>query len=344
MRPEFRGLRVLGAVVLGDRCRRPITQCSSGGWLLRMLRSVSRPSRSEKHRPLQNSATSLRGPVAAVPRKVLRLRCYGATDGNMKLLILTSVRAGTASNCLPILNASRQCSVVRVIISRGQSTNRSHLWQQKGRKIKRIGILGALNGIRMRGWNRADAPDLASICERLSIPVFETECTNSDETVNLFKDADADLGLSLGNGYISQRIFSIPKYGMINVHGERLPEYQNAQSVIWPIYHLETTTGLTIHQIDRSIDTGKILYREEYPIVFCKNIRDTIRKTIRVTQERTPEALLYVCENYPSLLLGAKIQQGGRKFTTPTIRQFFRMVRNNTALWQRTEHSNNHVE
>src|ERR1700741_4524778 len=117
---------------------------------------------------------------------------------------------------------------------------------------------------------RADAADLASLSEHLSVPVFETECTNSDETVRLFKDADADLGLSLGNGYISTKIFTIPKYGVINVHGERLPEYQNPQSILWPIYHLETTTGLTIHEIDRSIDTGKILHQEEYPIIFCK--------------------------------------------------------------------------
>jgi len=258
----------------------------------------------------------------------------------MKLIVLTSDRFGTASNCLPIIHASRECRITRVIISRGRTPDRGRLWGRKLKKIKQIGLLGALNGIRMRSWYQRDETDLVSICERLGIPVFETDCTNSEETVGLFKDAIADLGLSLGNGYISHRVFSVPKYGMINVHGERLPEYQNAQSVVWPIYHLEMTTGLTINQIDRSIDTGKILYREEYPIVFCEELEDTVRRTIEVTQRRTLTAVRYVCDNYEALLKEARIQEGGRKFTTPTIRQFCRMVHNNGVLYERSKQLN----
>jgi methionyl-tRNA formyltransferase len=120
---------------------------------------------------------------------------------------------------------------------------------------------------------------------------------------------------------------------MINVHGERLPEYQNAQSVIWPIYNLESKTGLTIHQIDRSIDTGKILYREEYPIVFCAHLRDTVRTTTEITRQRTPAAVRYVCENYERLLADATPQIVGKKYTTPSIWQFVRMTRNNRLLY-----------
>jgi methionyl-tRNA formyltransferase len=258
----------------------------------------------------------------------------------MKLIVLTSDRFGTASNCLPTVHASRECSISRVVISRGLSPNRALLWQRKLKKVRKIGILGALNGIRMRSWYQGDTPDLVLLCERLGIPIFETDCTNSEETVRLFKESSPDLGLSLGNGYISHTVFSVPKYGMINVHGELLPEYQNAQSVIWPIYHLEMTTGLTIHQIERSIDTGKILYRDEYPIVFCNKLEHTVRKTIEVTRQRIPTAVRYVCENYETMLKDARTQENGRKFTTPTIRQFYRMVRNNTVLYQQSRRSN----
>lgn len=255
----------------------------------------------------------------------------------MKLVILTSNRFGTASNCLPAIQESHDCSITRIIISRGLHPNRARMWRRKLKKVMQIGVLGALNGIRLRPWYHGHpAADLKELGERFGIPVFETDYTNSDETVRLFREATPDLGLSLGNGYIPHRVFSIPKYGMINAHGERLPEYQNAQSVIWPIYHLEMTTGLTIHQIDRSIDTGKILYREEYPIVFCAKLEDTVRKTIEVTQRRTPAAVRYVCDNYQALLKDAKTQENARKFTTPNVRQFYRMVRNNNILYERS--------
>lgn len=254
----------------------------------------------------------------------------------MKLLVLTSNRFGTASNCLPAIHESRECSITHVIVSRGLDHNRVRTWRRKLKKTLEIGVLGALNGIRMRSWYEGQpTADLMELCECFGIPVFETDYTNSDETVRLFREATPDLGLSLGNGYISHRIFSIPKYGMINAHGERLPEYQNAQSVIWPIYHLETTTGLTIHQVNRSIDMGKILYREEYPIVFCAKLEDTVRKTLKVTQQRTPAAVRHVCENYQVLMNDGRMQESARKFTTPSIRQFCRIMRNNRTLYER---------
>lgn len=254
----------------------------------------------------------------------------------MKLVVLTSHRFGIASACLPALLESGKCSVVRVIVSRGRAANRARRLRRKAGKVLRIGFLAALNGVRMRSWY--DGPptaDIVELCARLGIPVFETDQTNSDETVRLMRQADADLGLSLGNSYIAERVFSGPRLGMVNVHGERLPEYQNAQSVIWPIHNMESTTGLTIHQIDRSVDTGQILYREEFPIAFRARLEDTVRATTDITRHRTPAAVRHVCEDYERLLADAVPQTKGSKFTTPTIRQFIRMVRNNRLLYKR---------
>ena len=143
----------------------------------------------------------------------------------------------------------------------------------------------------------------------------------------------------MNNGYIASRVFGIPVHGMINVHGERLPEYQNAQSVIWPIYQAETRTGLTIHQIDDGIDSGEILPREEIPIRFCRKLEDTVCTTVAEIRMRTPRALRLVCENYSELRANSKPQAGGRRFTTPTIVQFWRMVRNNKRLYRQYAHS-----
>jgi methionyl-tRNA formyltransferase len=257
----------------------------------------------------------------------------------VKLVVLTSVRCGTASVCLPVLCESKTCGVARVIVSHGRTSGRVRRLQQKLRKVLRIGVLGALNGLRMRSWYAVnEVEDIAVVCRRLGVPVFETGETNGDETVRLMAEAEADLGLSLGNGYIAPRVFGIPRFGMVNVHGERLPQYQNAQSVIWPIYNDEIMTGLTIHQIDRSIDTGKILYREEYPILFRARLENTVRATVAETWRRTPAAVRHVCENYHSLLAAAVAQEKGRVYTTPSLRQFIRMSRNNARFHRQSRH------
>ncbi len=249
-----------------------------------------------------------------------------------RIVILTSSRFGIAADCLPELCDSPKLSIAGVIVAGAprRSWRRVHL---KLRKVLRIGIGGALNGIRMRGWYAgAPTPDVSSLCDRYGVPLFEVPHINSDDTVEVLKRLEADLGLSLGNSYIAPRIFKLPKSGMINVHGERLPEYQNAQSVIWPIYHKETTTGLSIHQIDNGIDTGAILHREDFDIVFAPRLKDTVRGTIAITQARTPRAVRFVCENYVALAAKATAQAPGRVFTTPSIFQFARMAWNNRRL------------
>jgi methionyl-tRNA formyltransferase len=119
---------------------------------------------------------------------------------------------------------------------------------------------------------------------------------------------------------------------MINIHCERLPDYQNAQSIIWPVYNNESTTGLTIHQINRKIDTGNILHQETYPIQFRASLEQTVRENIKHTYAKVPAAMRYVCENYLQLKDNARPQGHVKSYTTPTIWQFMRMVRNNRKL------------
>lgn len=251
-----------------------------------------------------------------------------------RIVILTSSRFGIAADCLPELCGSPQLSVAGVIVA-GAPRRSWRRVRLKLRKLLRIGIGGALNGIRMRGWYAgAQTPDVGCLCARHGVPLFEVPHINSDETVEVLKSLEPDLGLSLGNSYIACRIFNLPKSGMINVHGERLPEYQNAQSVIWPIYYNETRTGLSIHQIDKGIDTGAILHREDFDILFAPRLKDTVRGTIAITQARTPRAVRFVCENYADLAARPAAQAPGRVFTTPSIFQFARMAWNNRRLYR----------
>lgn len=251
-----------------------------------------------------------------------------------RVIVLTSNAHGTASRCLPELAASTQITVVRVVLAEGASTNASSR-KRKLKKAMRIGVLGALNGVRIRPWFRGESTkSIELLCQELGIPLSLTDSVNSERTVELFAEANADLGVSLGNSYIARRVFSRPRFGMINLHGERLPEYQNAQSVIWPIYNLEATTGLSIHEIDDQIDTGRILHRQEYPIEFHPTLRDTVMATTRVTASRAPAAVRHVCENFELLAKQGSPQEHGRKYTTPSLREFLRMVRNNKRLYE----------
>jgi methionyl-tRNA formyltransferase len=247
----------------------------------------------------------------------------------MKIIILTSSLYGTAANHLPQLIEKKTCEISMVILNHGHIANKRKYYLRKLRKMLKIGPLGALNGIRMRKWFNKDVEkyiqfkNLEETCRQHNIPFFRVSAINCKETRDLFKQADADLGISLGNGYIGKAVFNVPKYGMLNIHHEILPAYQNAQSIIWQIYNGSTHTGYTIHKIDRHIDTGEILYQSEVAIKFKETLSDTIANTSALLLHASAAGLLFVIENFNELNRTAKPQGTGRKYTTPTIWQFF---------------------
>jgi methionyl-tRNA formyltransferase len=137
----------------------------------------------------------------------------------LKLLILTSGGGGTAVLCLPELVGLSDVQVVGVVRSRGMNpATKARRRRKKLRKILQIGVLGAVNGIRIRKWFHADHGSLESVCAEASVPLHDVPYIGSTETVALVKSFEADLGLSLGNTFIPQKVYSIPRYGMLNCH------------------------------------------------------------------------------------------------------------------------------
>lgn len=253
----------------------------------------------------------------------------------MKLIILTSSSHGTASRLLKELNNNPNLEITTVVHAHGVSPNKKRLLTKKIRKIIKIGILGALNGIRIRKWySYHNVIHIEELCNELNIKYEKVNFINTKSTVELFKNSRADLGLSLGNGYIGKKVFSIPKFGMINVHTELLPRFQGAQSIIWPIYENIKSTGFTIHKIDTSIDTGNILYKEDFPIKFHSTLEKTVRFNIELTRKKLSKALSDVCENFKKFNDKSIMQIDGKTYTTPTIFQYYKMKKNNLKLYK----------
>ena len=249
----------------------------------------------------------------------------------MKVFILCEGESGMASRCLPALVA-REGIMVAGVISATPATRKI---SRKLKKVLRIGLLGAINGVRLRKWYRDDERPLEGLCQEFGVPYFTGLQQNSIDLQEKIRTLDVDLGLSLGNGFISPKTFTIPKCGMLNVHSEVLPRYQNAQSILWPIYCNDPFTGFTIHEIERKIDGGRILCQKRVPIRFEKSLELTVRNNRKVVEAMIPETLADVCAHFENYRANAVRQEGGTSFTTPSIWSFLRMVRNNRRFYGR---------
>ena len=256
----------------------------------------------------------------------------------MRVIILTESSRGTAAHHLPFLLNCPQIEIVQVVKSKGQKLNRKKHLISKIKKAIAIGPLGVINGFRMRKWfgenidRHLNLEDLEQICKRNNIRFAVTDMTNSQMTMDLFTAANADIGVSLGNGFISKKIFSIPALGMINIHHEILPEYQNAQSIIWQLYNYSSYTGYTIHAVTSKIDGGDIVYQEKLPIIFKKTLSETITATSISLLKASAEGLVRLLQNYSTFIREAKPQGAATSYTTPSGRQLFRILKNFNRL------------
>jgi methionyl-tRNA formyltransferase len=71
---------------------------------------------------------------------------------------------------------------------------------------------------------------------------------------------DVDLGIVFGTGKLEPHVFNAPRLGCINVHRGMSQWYRGLDCDLWPIYEGQfERVGVTIHQVDERLDTGKIV-------------------------------------------------------------------------------------
>lgn len=251
----------------------------------------------------------------------------------LRVALMTSGPVGGSGVVLDRLTRVPEIELVCLIVSETVVAKRSR--KKMLQKMWKIGLLGALNGIRIRKWFGHDMrTDAREVAKAHGIPIITVPRVNCDETVAALKQYAPDVGLSVGNSYIASRVFTVPHQGFVNFHGELLPEYPGAQSVIWPIYFGRTRTGYTIHRIDKGIDTGEILYKRAVDIDFQPKLADTIRRTNDKVREQLPEAFAALLADWDAHAAAATAQKADQHFTTPTFGQYLRIERNNKRLWR----------
>ena len=61
-------------------------------------------------------------------------------------------------------------------------------------------------------------------------------------------------------------VWSLPKFGSINLHPSLFPNYRGAAPINWVLINGEKKTGITTFFIDEKIDSGSILLQKEVSI------------------------------------------------------------------------------
>tara|TARA_B100000131_G_scaffold176621_1_gene170524 strand:+ start:643 stop:1569 length:927 start_codon:yes stop_codon:yes gene_type:complete len=104
------------------------------------------------------------------------------------------------------------------------------------------------------------------------ITLIEPDDLNGTEFKQQLINLDADLFVVVAYRILPKGILEIPTHGSINLHASLLPKYRGAAPIQWALMNGDISTGVTIFQIDKKMDTGDILFQKQIEILKDDNM------------------------------------------------------------------------
>ncbi len=123
-----------------------------------------------------------------------------------------------------------------------------------------------------RGKKLALSP-VKRFAQSSNIPVYQPSKIRKDpRALEMIQEIDPDINVVVAYGQIiPSPIIYHPKYNSVNLHFSLLPKYRGASPVHWSILNGEQKTGVTVFELDETMDTGDILAQRELAILSGEN-------------------------------------------------------------------------
>jgi len=116
-------------------------------------------------------------------------------------------------------------------------------------------------------------PTFTEVAKRRDIPVFAPASPNDSDFVRVMNDLSPDLLLAVGYPkLLGSQLLAVPRIAPVNFHASLLPAYRGRHPVFWALRNGERQTGLTVHLMDATLDTGEILYQVRVRTRRCDSV------------------------------------------------------------------------
>lgn len=161
---------------------------------------------------------------------------------------------------------------------------------------------------------------VADVAKAMGVPHQEIPDSNEKDFVAHIRQLQPDLIISYSAPQvIHQELLSIPKYGVINVHGSLLPDYRGCLPSFWYLYNGEKLGGATVHYMSAKIDDGAIIKQGSVDISHCASMYQLMGKTKELGGQLMVQAIEEIAAGTVQLTPNDTTQ--GRYFTWPTVQQ-----------------------
>lgn len=229
-----------------------------------------------------------------------------------------------------ILKAAKVCNIVEVVDNKAKHSLDNKLsdmlkwfgfWQCAKMGVKTIlrkvqGTMDGLSGYKLYGGTC----NIAHVAKIIGADFKVVPNLNAKEYVEHVRELAPDLIISYSAPQIIKpELLSVPKYGIINVHGALLPNYRGCMPSFWYLFNNEKLGGATVHYMSADIDDGDICLQGSVDISDCKTMFQLMRKTKELGGELIVETIKKIADG--TLETRPNDTKNGSYFTWPTVEQ-----------------------
>ena len=147
----------------------------------------------------------------------------------------------------------------------------------------------------------------------LGLKVYSPVKLRSD--FEFIKELNPDMIITCAYGQIlSEEILNIPKLGCFNLHGSLLPKYRGGAPIHYALLNGDEKTGITLMYMDKGMDSGDMIAKEEIKIEDNDNIESLTNKLSIIASKM-------IIKYLPSLIDGTnnRVKQDINKVTFSPI-------------------------
>ncbi|MBR1677863.1 MAG: methionyl-tRNA formyltransferase [Bacteroidales bacterium] len=123
------------------------------------------------------------------------------------------------------------------------------------------------------------------------IPILQPDKLKDPAFLQALAAWKADLFVVVGFRMLPEEVWNMPKLGTFNLHAALLPQYRGAAPINWAVINGEALTGVTTFMIDKQIDTGGVILRQECRISPTDTAGDVHDKLMGIGAELVVETV-----------------------------------------------------
>jgi len=166
---------------------------------------------------------------------------------------------------------------------------------------------------------------VASVASKYGVPVTQSVNVNDEAFLEHLRELKVALIVSIsGTQLYRKKLRQQTPAGIINCHGALLPKYRGLMPSFWTLLNGEREGGISVHFVDRKLDSGPIVVQERYRIHPHDTLEHVMARSKDLAAESIIQAVRRIEAGNPELLANDESQATSFSMPTPEDGKRFR--------------------